>query len=321
MTQVIADTRKAFSRALCELAQNDDRILGMSADMGYIIAEYMDKFPERFINVGIAEPNLIGMASGLAMSGMIPFVTTMSCFLSLRACEQIRTDVCYADSNVKIVGTAGGTAYGNQGNTHMALEDMAVVSSFANMVVLAPADGVATQEAVRAAAKYVGPVYIRIGRGETPMVYEDDYSHNGQAMEFQIGKSNTLREGSDVTIIATGCVMVRNALEAANLLKRDGISARVIDMYSIKPLDCHAILQAANETRAIVTAEDHQLRGGLGSAVCQVVAAENPIRVKCLGVPDVFAPIADHDELLRRYSLDAQGIAKAARSAIGEGRM
>ena len=316
MTKVIADTRKAFSRALCELAESDDRILGMSADMGYIIAEYMRTFPERFINVGISEPNLVGMASGLAVSGMIPFVTTMSCFLSLRACEQIRTDVCYANSNVKIVGTAGGTAYGNQGNTHMALEDIAVVSSFANMVVLVPADGVATQEAVKAAAEYEGPVYIRIGRGVTPIVYEDDYSFNGEKMEFRIGGSNTLREGSDVTIIAAGCVMVHNALEAAKLLESDGISARVIDMYSVKPLDRDAILKSANETRAIVTVEDHQLRGGLGSAVCQFVAEENPIRIKCLGVPDTFVPIAEHDELLRRYSLDAKGIAKAAVSVI-----
>jgi len=316
MAQQTLDTRKVLGHTLSILAEKDERILGMTADMSFIIPEFKNKFPERFIDVGIAEQNMVSIASGLAVSGMIPFVTTMAAFMTMRPCEQIRTDVCYNNANVKIAGTGGGTAYGNQGNTHMALEDLAILNTFPNIVILIPADGVEAEEAVKAAVKHQGPVYIRLGRGEDPVIYETGYSFGGSKLEFNIGKIVTLKDGSDVTIVAAGCSIVNQALEAAKLLESKGFSATVLNVHTLKPFDRETLLKAARKTGAIVTVEDHQITNGLGATVCQTVAAEGCARVKCLGVPDTFVPMMDQMGLYHHYSMDAEGIFNAAQELI-----
>ena len=261
-------------------------------------------YPVRLVNVGIAEQNMIGVGAGLANGGLIPFVCGASPFLTGRGLEQIKADLAYSNQNVKLCGMSSGMAYGELGPTHHSIEDIAWLRAIANMTVIVPADPVETAQAVEVAANTQGPMFIRVSRLPVPIVHPSDY-------RFQIGKAVLLREGNDVTLIAIGVLVVR-ALEAAELLAKQGVQARVLNMSTVRPLDREAIIAAATETGGIVTAEEHTVHGGLGSAVAEVVVENRPVPMRILGVPGVFAPTGSAEWLLEHFGLTATGICDAA---------
>ncbi|HQA48146.1 MAG TPA: transketolase family protein [Bacillota bacterium] len=304
-------TRDAYGKALVDLGRQNRDIVVLDADLSTSTktALFAKEFPDRFFNMGIAEQNLMGTAAGLAASGKIPFASTFAIFATGRAFEPIRNAIAYPKLNVKIAATHAGLTVGEDGASHQCLEDIAVMRAVPNMTIMCPADGVETEAVVRAAAAYKGPVYIRLGRAKVPMVYsEEGYS-------FEWGKGITLREGSDVTIIATG-IMVSMALEAAEDLVSGGISARVIDMHTIKPIDRELIVKAALETGAVVTAEEHSVIGGLGSAVAEVLGETVPVPVIRVGVEDTFGESGTAEELLIKYGLTPGCIMQAAEKAV-----
>ncbi len=304
-----------YGQVLTKMGEEREEIVALTADLAKStkIGKFGDKFPERFFNVGIAEQNLFGIGSGLALAGFIPFISTFAVFASLRAAEQVRTDICYQNVNCKIIATHSGTSFGQAGTTHHCTEDLAVMRSFANMTVIAPADGYETANAVVECIDYPGPVYIRIGRGFERTVYDSpEYG-------YEIGKAITMRDGGDITIIACGpCVL--HAVEAAQTLKdNQGIEARVINMHTIKPLDKEAVLKAVNDTRRIVTVENHNILGGLGSAVAEVITeGGKSCRLKRLGLPDTFSSVGHPDDLLSYYKTDADGIVEAVSEMLGQ---
>jgi len=307
--------REIYGQVLCDLGEKDEKIVALTADLAKStkIGVFGDKFPDRFFNVGIAEQNLFGVAAGMAKSGLKPFVSTFATFASLRAAEQVRTDICYQNLDVNIIATHGGIAFGQAGTTHHATEDIAVMRSFANMTVIVPADGYETANVVRAAAEYPGPVYIRIGRGFEPTFYEnDDY-------EYKIGKSIETHEGTDATIFCCG-ITVRQATEAAKILKEsDGLSIRVINMHTIKPIDEEAILKAVEETRRIITIEEHNVIGGLGSAVADVIAASGKgCAFNKIGLNDEYSEVGYPEDLYSHYGLDANGITDSVREIMNK---
>jgi len=300
-------TAEIYGKTLCELGEENPNIVAMTADLkgSTKIGDFAEKFPDRFINVGIAEANMYGMASGLAKCGLVPFASSFSVFASLRSLDQIHTDICYQNVNVKIIGTHGGTSFGQAGSTHHAIEDFAVVRSLVNMTLICPADGIETGLAVRAAANTEGPFYIRINRGFDQVVYNtDDYG-------FEVGKAVEMTDGKDVTIIACGSC-VYQAIQAAKILEYDhNISARVLNMHTIKPIDKEAIIKAVKDTRRIVTAEDHSVIGGLGSAVGEVVVESGlACAFRKLGLQDKFSAIGLHEDLMAMHEIDAEGIVK-----------
>lgn len=275
--------RNAFIAALYDLTKRDERVVALVSDNGAIVYDqYRKDFPDHYINVGIAEANLVSVAAGLAHCGKIPFAYTIAGFLTMRAFEQIRNDVCLQRTNVKLVGIGAGFVYSNLGPTHHATIDLALMRSLPGMTVLSPADPLESRKATLAAAEREGPVYLRLATGGTPVLYKEDY-------DFQIGRGVTVRQGQDLTLIATG-LMVQEALQAASELQENGISIRLINLHTIKPLDEEIILQAARETRAILTVEEHSIMGGLGSAVAEVLAehAEGLVRFKRMGLRGVF---------------------------------
>ncbi len=301
-----------YGEVLTQIGLQNKKVVALAADLARStkIGKFEEKIPERFFNTGIAEANMIAMASGLAEAGLIPVVSTFAVFASLRAAEFVRTDLCYQKRNVKIIATHSGTSFGPAGTTHHCTEDLAVMRSFANMVVIAPADARSTAKALEAAIAYDGPVYIRIGRGFEPPVYKD------LNFTFEIGKANTLREGTDVTIIASG-VPVVHAVEAADRAKDQGVSVRVLDMHTIKPLDNAAVLKALLDTRRIITVEDHSVIGGLGGAVADVIAASGKgCAFRKLGYQDEFAIVGAPEDLLNKYKLDADGILECISEVI-----
>jgi transketolase len=301
------DCRNAYVKALVDLAQEDHRIVGVVNDSvgSSKLDAFRKAFPDRLINVGIAEQDMVGVAAGLANGGRIPFVSAASCFLTARALEQIKADVAYSNRNVKLCGMSPGMAYGELGPTHHSIEDIAWLRAIDNMTIIVPADPIETAAAMRWAAATDGPAFIRVSRMSVPEIYPADY-------EFVPGKAITVREGDDVTIISNGTVLWR-ALAAAEQLAQDNINARVISMPTVKPLDVDAVLAAARETRGIVTAEEATTAGGLGGAVAETVVQHHPVRVAILGVPE-FAPTGSADYLLDRYGMSPEGIANAARS-------
>jgi len=306
---------EVYGEVLCQLGERYPNIVGLSADLAKStkISKFGDKFPKRFFNVGVAEQNMFGIAAGLAKSGLIPFVSTMAAFISMRAAEQVRTDICYQNLNVKIIATHAGTSFGQAGTTHHCTEDLAIMRSFANMTVIAPADGLETGNAVAASVGYPGPVYIRIGRGFEPTFYKNaDYG-------FQIGKSVEVKEGTDITLICCG-ITVRQAIDAAKLLQeQDGLSVRVLNMHTIKPLDEEAVLKAIKETRRIITFENHNIFGGLGSAVADVIAASGKgCAFRKVGIPDCYALVGYPDDLYSHYKLDTDGIIEKVREVMGK---
>ena len=307
-----APTIEGFGKELCVLGETNDKIVGLAADLAGStkVNLFGAKFPDRYYNVGIAEQNMFGIAAGLAKCGYIPFATTFSVFASLRALDQIHTDICYQNLNVKIVGTHGGTSFGTGGSTHHAIEDFAVIRSLANMTLICPADMMETALATRAAVYNYGPYYIRLNRGTNPVVYNtEDYG-------FEVGKAVKMTEGKDATVIACGSC-VYQALLAAQSLEKEGINVRVLNMHTIKPIDKEAILSAIKDTGAIVTAEDHTVIGGLGSAVADVIA-ENGVGVKFkkLGINDIFSPMGAPDDLLKLHGVDAEGIANSVKALV-----
>ncbi|EOC99543.1 transketolase family protein [Caldisalinibacter kiritimatiensis] len=310
MTKKIA-TREAYGEALKELGKNNKDIVVLDADLSKSTktAKFKEEYPERFINVGIAEQNLIGTAAGLATAGKIPFASSFAMFATGRAFEIIRNSVAYPKLNVKIAATHAGITVGEDGASHQALEDISIMRTIPNMVVINPADAVEAKEAVLKAAEYNGPVYIRLGRSKVPVIHDENN------YEFEIGKGILLEDGKDATIIATG-VMVAEALEARNKLAEEGIDVRVIDIHTIKPIDKEIIINAAKETGAIVTAEEHNIIGGLGSAVAEVLAENQPVPMERVGVKDVFGQSGKGDELLEVYGLTAEKLVKAVKNVI-----
>lgn len=300
------DCRDAFAETLEALGAQDPRIVVLSNDSvgSSKIGGFKKRFPERLINVGIAEQNLVGVASGMANTGKIPFVCSASCFLTGRALEQIKADVAYTNANVKLIGISAGLAYGPLGPTHHSIEDLAWTRAIANLTVIVPADPVETRQVMRFLAAAEGPAFVRLSRMGVPIVHDEQY-------QFQVGKAGLLRSGSDVTLIACG-VMVTRALEAADILQGRGVSARVLNMATIRPIDTEAIVSAALETGAIVTAEEHTVVGGLGSAVAEVVAEQAPVRMRLLGIPGIFSPTGEAEWILEHFGLTPQGIADEA---------
>ncbi len=303
-------TREAYGKTLVELGEKNDKVLVLDADLAAATKTGMFKkaFPERFIDVGIAEGNLMGVAAGLAATGHIVFASSFAMFAAGRAFEQVRNSIGYPHLNVKIGATHAGISVGEDGASHQCCEDIALMRSIPGMVILNPADDVEARACVLAAAEHEGPVYMRFGRLAVPRVFDESY-------KFEIGKGAVLTEGDDVTIVATG-LMVNEALLAAESLKADGISARVVNMATIKPIDREIIVESAKKTGAIVTAEEHNILGGLGSAVAEVVCETVPVPVLRVGVEDVFGKSGPAVELLHIYGLDAQHIAEKAKAAV-----
>ncbi len=305
--------REIYGLVLCELGERDPRIVGLTADLAKStkIGTFGDKFPNRFFNFGIAEQNMFAVGAGLARSGLVPFISTFSAFASMRACEFVRTDICYQNLNCKIIATHAGTSFGPAGSTHHATEDIAIVRSFANLQVIVPADAVETANAVRASMNVNGPVYIRIGRGFEPRIYER------QEYGFEIGKAVEMHPGTDVTVIACGSVVL-HAVEAAKILKQDdGLSVRVLNMHTIKPIDREAILKAIQETRRIVTFEDHNVIGGLGGAVAEVIAESGKgCAFQRVGIPDAYTIIGYPEDIMNYYKIDTDGIVEKVREML-----
>ena len=304
-------TRDAYGEALKILGKTNKDVVVLDADLSSSTktAGFGKENPERFINVGIAEQNLMGTAAGLAAAGKIPFASSFAMFATGRAFEVIRNSIAYPKLNVKIAATHAGLTVGEDGASHQALEDLSIMRSIPNMTVICPADGVEAKAAILGAAEYVGPVYIRLGRSKVPTIFnEEDYV-------FEIGKGAQLKEGNDVTIIATG-IMLSKALEASEDLKSEGISARVINIHTLKPIDEKIIIDAAKETGCIVTAEEHNIIGGLGSAVSEVLSENYPAPLKRVGVQDTFGESGTGDALLEKYGLTSEKIVEAAKEVI-----
>lgn len=297
-------TRESYGNALVELGKEHDNLVVLDADLAAATKTGVFKkaFPERHIDCGIAEANMVGIGAGLAAAGMVPFVSSFAMFAAGRAFEQVRNSVGYPHLNVKIGATHAGISVGEDGATHQCNEDIALMRTIPGMVVISPADDVEAKAAVRAAYEHEGPVYLRFGRLAAPVIFDEaDY-------KFEIGKGQVVTEGTDVTIIATG-LMVGNSMEAAKMLAEKGISAKVINMATIKPLDEELVLAAAKETGKVVTVEEHSVIGGLGSAVCDVLSEKCPTPVLKVGVNDVFGHSGPALDLIAEFGLDAKGIA------------
>jgi transketolase len=303
-------TREAYGEILKELGEKHKNIVVLDADLSKSTktAVFAKAFPQRFFNVGIAEQNLMGIGAGLAAGGKIPFVSTFAMFAAGRAFEQIRNSICYPKLNVKIAATHAGLTVGEDGASHQSIEDISLMRSVPNMTVIVPADAEETRKAVTFAAEYDGPVYIRLGRMAVPDLFTADY-------QFEHGKAVQIVNGSDVTIIATG-IMVGSAKQAAEKLKEAGISTRVLNIHTIKPIDQDAIIKAAADTGAIVTCEEHSIIGGLGSAVAEVLVENAPVPMERVGVKDTFGESGTPSTLLVKYQLTADDIALAAKNVI-----
>lgn len=305
-------TREAYGKALVKLGQVNDNVVVLDADLSKSTKtnDFYKAFPDRFFNMGIAEQNLVGAACGLATAGKIPFASSFAMFATGRAFEVIRNSVCYPKLNVKVCATHAGLTVGEDGASHESIEDMAIMRVIPNMTVLVPADAIETEQMIFEAAKFNGPMYVRLGRSAVPTLFDENY-------KFEIGKGVVVAPGNDATIIACG-IMVNEAIIASQTLKSEGINARVINMSTIKPIDKELIITAANETGAIVTAEEHSVIGGLGSAVSEVVSEESPVVVKKVGVKDVFGESGTPSELLKKHGLTAQDIVVAVKEAIAK---
>jgi transketolase len=302
--------RPGFGEALVELGERYSQVVVLNADLsGSTTTAMFDKsFPERFFNVGVAEQNLMGISAGLASTGKIVFASTFAMFATGRAYDQIRQSIAYPKLNVKIVATHAGITVGGDGASHQMHEDLALMRVLPHMTVIAPADYWETKKAVLKVAEVPGPCYIRTARTNTAIIYDEDY-------RFKIGIADTLREGDDVTIIAMGLMVVK-AIEAAEILKKEGISARVVNMSTLKPIDKNVIIKAARETGAIVTAEEHNMIVGMGSAVAEVLADYEPVPQRRVGIPDVFGESGESEELMEAYGLTVDNLVENARKAV-----
>lgn len=310
MSKKIA-TREAYGKALAALANTNENVVVLDADLSKSTktADFKAVAPEKFFNMGIAEGNMMGVAAGLSTCGKVPFVSTFAMFAAGRAFEQIRNSICYPKLNVKVCATHAGLTVGEDGASHQAIEDISLMRGVPNMVVINPADDIETEAAIKAVAEMEGPCYVRLGRMAVSRV-NDEANYN-----FVIGKGITLAEGNDVAIIATG-IMVEAALEAKGELAKEGINARVINIHTIKPIDEELIIKAAKETGVIVTAEEHSVIGGLGSAVAEVVSENCPVPVLRVGVKDTFGESGKPNELLEKYGLTSNDIVNKVKEVI-----
>lgn len=303
-------TREAYGKALVKLGTENKDIVVLDADLSKSTktCDFAKVFPERFFDMGVAEQNMLGTAAGLAAAGKIPFASSFAVFATGRAFEQIRNSIAYPALNVKIAASHAGLSVGEDGASHQSVEDIALMRALPNMTVIIPADATETELAVRAAVDIKGPVYIRLGRLGLPALFNEDY-------KFEVGKAVTLREGADATVVACG-LMVGPALEAADLLAGENIQVRVINMHTIKPVDRETIKKAAIETKAIVTAEEHNIIGGLGSAVAEVLVQTVPVVQEMVGIKDTFGESGTPAELLEKYGLTARDIVAAVKRVI-----
>jgi transketolase len=305
-------TRLAFGQALLEIGAREPRSVVLSVDTQDLIGirPWIAQYPERFIELGIAEQNAIGVASGLATTGLRPYVCAYAPFITARSMEQVRNDIAYANQRVVIGAAASGISLGVAGGTHHALEDLALMRSFPNMTVIVPADVDEAYRATLATMDIDGPVYLRLGgRTEEPPVNDD------RDAPFKLGHAVQLRPGNDITVIACGA-MVELALRASDTLKNENVNVRVLNMHTIKPLDREAVLRAAAETRAIVTAEEHRVTGGLGGAIAELLATENPTRMRMIGMPDEFAVVGPTVPLRAKYGMSAEAVVQACKSLL-----
>lgn len=306
-------TSEVYGRVLVALGEQHPEIVGLSGDLAKStkIGAFAEAFPDRFFNAGIAEQNMFGIAAGMAKAGLVPFVSTFGAFATLRAGEQLRTDICYGNANVKVIATHSGLSFGQAGTTHHATEDIGILRTFANLTVLCPADGMSTAPAIEAAYATPGPFYIRINRGFDQNVYHEPIA------DWHIGGSCRLREGTDLAILATGSGVWRAVQAADRLAAEDGLSVRVVDLYSLKPLDEQAIIDAVSDTRRVITVEDANIACGLGTAVAAVAAQTGKgFAFRMLGVPDVFSIIGQPEDLFAHYGYDENGIIAAAREIM-----
>ena len=303
-------TRKAYGETLVELGAENPDLVVMDADLSKstMTAEFGKKYPERFFNMGIAEQNLYGAAAGLALSGKVVCASTFAMFAAGRAFEIIRNSIGYTRANVKICATHSGITVGEDGASHQTFEDIALMRTIPGMTVINPSDGVSAGKLIRQAVAFNGPCYVRLGRAAVPVFYGED-------SEITLGKGNLIRDGRDVTVIATG-IMVSEAAAAAEKLAEDGIDVRVIDMHTIKPLDEEIIIKAAEETGAIVTAEEHSVIGGLGSAVAEIVVRNHPVKMSMVGQKDTYGESGKPDELKKKYGMTSDDIIKAVKELI-----
>jgi len=311
LTELVS-IRDAYGRTLLELGRENEDIVVLDADLSSSTKTtlFAAEFPERHFQMGIAEANMIGTAAGLASCGKIPFASTFAVFATCRTFDQLRMSVAYPNLNVKVVATHGGISVGEDGASHHAIEDIALTCALPNFTVIVVADATETEQAIRAAAEHRGPTYVRLTRPSVPIVYRE-------SCNFVIGKAIRLREGKDATIIANG-LMLSRALEAARLLATEGISTRVLDMHTVKPLDKQAVQEAATDTGAIVTAEEHLLHGGLGSVVAQTVVEHRAVPMRFVAIRDRYAKSGKPEELLELYGLTSQAIANAVRQVVSE---
>ena len=304
--------RTAFFRTLMELAKHDERINLVVGDLGFGVVEpFAEKFPKRFLNAGVAEQNMTGIAAGMALSGKVVFTYSIANFPTLRCLEQIRNDVCYHNANVKIVAVGGGLAYGSLGMTHHATEDLAIMRAMPGMVVVAPGDPMEVEQATRAIVAYSGPCYLRLGRAGESVIHRQDIA-------FQLGRAITVCNGNDLTLISSGGLL-ETALRVSERLQKDGIRARVLSMHTVKPLDVEAVTAASQETQAIITLEEHSIIGGLGSAVAEVLAESDGAKVtfKRVGLPSAFsAQVGDQEYLRTVYGLSEDGILKSLKPVL-----
>ncbi|KHO63312.1 transketolase subunit B [Thermoanaerobacter sp. YS13] len=301
-------TREAYGKALVELGAKNKNIVVLDADLSKSTktADFQKVYPDRFFNMGISEQDMMVTAAGLATCGKIPFASTFAIFATGRAYEQVRNSIGYPHLNVKIAATHAGITVGEDGATHQSIEDISLMRGIPGMVVINPADAEETRQAIFAAAYYYGPVYIRLGRMAVPDIHDQNY-------KFELGKGEVIREGKDVAIIATG-IMVAIAIEAADKLKEEGIDATVVNIHTIKPIDKDLIVEVAKKTGKVITAEEHSIIGGLGSAVAEVLSEEYPVKIKRIGIRDEFGQSGSPKELLRHYGLTAEDIVKTAKS-------
>lgn len=305
-------TRDAYGDALLELGKKRPEIVALDADLSGSTktSKFAKEFPERFFNIGIAEQDMVGTAAGLALTGKVPFASTFAVFETGRAWDQIRLVVCYSNTNVKLVATHGGITVGEDGASHQALEDIALMRALPNMTVIVPADAAETTAVINAAAEHTGPVYVRCGRSKVPYVMPDDY-------EFRIGKAHVFHMGKDVNIIAAG-IMVDTAIKAVEILAKDGIDAGVINMASIKPLDEETLLAAADSSGLIITAEEHSIIGGLGGAVCEYLSENHPVPVKRIGINDTFGCSGPASELLKLFGMTVEDMVETVKTSLNK---
>ena len=303
-------TRQAYGKALVELGAKKPELVVMDADLykSTMTAEFGKTYPERFFNMGIAEQNLYGAAAGLALSGKVVCASTFAMFATGRAFEIIRNSIGYTKANVKICATHAGITVGEDGASHQTFEDIALMRTIPGMTVINPSDGVSAKKLLEQAVEMYGPCYVRLGRAAVPVFYDEN-------AEITLGKANTVRDGRDVTVIATG-IMVNEAVIAAEQLAAEGIDVRVIDIHTIKPIDSEAIIKAAQETKAIVTAEEHSVIGGLGSAVAEVVVRNAPVKMAMVGQQDTYGESGKPDQLKEKYGMTAKDIAAAVKSVL-----